>query len=149
MRARHPLLGLAIAAAAALPAAASAQSGGTTVYAGPMRQGWWGRTSLGLSVNRSALRLPCPAFNATCEEVSVVGTASVGNTPLNLFTRLGSTSTVKTYALGADGGSGLAYGAGLSWDFSPRASATVAWDSYDLRGSTVVRTTSLGLQWRY
>ncbi len=44
------------------------------------------------------------------------------------------------------------YGVGLSWDFSPRASATVGWDTYDVRsaaGDREVRSTSLGLQWRY
>lgn len=48
---------------------------------------------------------------------------------------------------------GLRYGVGLSWDFSRRGSASVGWDSYDLRSaagdSRDVRATSLGLQWRY
>ncbi len=44
------------------------------------------------------------------------------------------------------------YGVGLSWDFSPRASAMLGWDAYDFRtvtGERDVRATSLGLQWRY
>ncbi|GAB3768783.1 hypothetical protein GCM10028796_32880 [Ramlibacter monticola] len=52
---------------------------------------------------------------------------------------------------GADGG--LTYGVGLSWDFSRRASAVLGFDSYDFRGASGemrdVRSTSLGLQWRY
>lgn len=52
---------------------------------------------------------------------------------------------------GADGG--LTYGVGLSWDFSRSASAVLGFDSYDLRGAgggmRDVRSTSLGLQWRY
>ena len=52
---------------------------------------------------------------------------------------------------GLEGG-GLAYGVGLSWDFSRRGSATFGFDSYDFRtaaGERDVRATSLGLQWRY
>ncbi|HVE52060.1 MAG TPA: hypothetical protein VNB23_01620 [Ramlibacter sp.] len=48
---------------------------------------------------------------------------------------------------------GVTYGVGLSWDFSRRGSASLGWDSYDLRSaggdSRDVRATSLGLQWRY
>ena len=48
---------------------------------------------------------------------------------------------------------GLTYGVGLSWDFSRSGSASVGWDSYDLRSAAGeardVRATSLGLQWRY
>jgi hypothetical protein len=48
--------------------------------------------------------------------------------------------------------SAMSYGVGLSWDLSPRASAVLGWDSYDMRtaiGDRDVRATSLGLQWRY
>jgi hypothetical protein len=52
---------------------------------------------------------------------------------------------------GAD--SGMTYGVGLSWDFSRGASASLGFDSYDMRGvggdARDVRATSLGLQWRY
>jgi hypothetical protein len=55
--------------------------------------------------------------------------------------------------LGVYGRLGAAsYGVGVSWDFAPRASAIVGWDSYDMRtvgGERDVRATSLGLQWRY
>ncbi|HUR90047.1 MAG TPA: outer membrane beta-barrel protein [Ramlibacter sp.] len=51
---------------------------------------------------------------------------------------------------GPEQGFGLAYGGGLSWDFSPRLSAKFEWDSYDLRmGNGPVRSTSLGLQFKY
>jgi OmpA-OmpF porin, OOP family len=149
MRAQHPLLCLAIAATAVLPAPAVAQSASTPLYSGPLKEHWWGRSALGLSLNRSEFRLPCSSVSGACEELSVVGKASVGVSPFNLFGKVGSTSVVRTYALGADSGFGLSFGAGVSWEISPRASATVAWDTYDLRGSAPVRSTSLGLQWRY
>ena len=44
------------------------------------------------------------------------------------------------------------YGVGLTWDLSPRTSASLGWDTYDVRSATGdrdVRATSLGLQWRY
>lgn len=48
---------------------------------------------------------------------------------------------------------GFTYGIGLSWDFSRSASAVLGFDSYDFRGASGelrdVRSTSLGLQWRY
>jgi len=44
-------------------------------------------------------------------------------------------------------------GAGVSYDFNPRISATLQWDSNDFRfagtGRDPVRSTSLGLQIRY
>jgi hypothetical protein len=48
--------------------------------------------------------------------------------------------------------SGMSYGVGLSWDLSRSASASLGWDSYDIRsasGESTVRSTRLGLQWRY
>jgi OmpA-OmpF porin, OOP family len=52
-----------------------------------------------------------------------------------------------------DGGFGLSFGAGLSFDFTPRLSATLAWDSVDVPvtngGRDPVRSTSLGLKYRY
>jgi OOP family OmpA-OmpF porin len=51
---------------------------------------------------------------------------------------------------GPDTGFGLAYGGGLSYNFSPRLSARIEWESYDLRAAGgPVRSTSLGLQFRY
>ena len=150
MQARYPLLCLVIAAAAVWPAATVAQNSSTPLYAGPLKDHWWGRSALGLSLNRTDFRLPCQSLGSTCEEFSVVGKASIGESPLTLFGKVGSTGPVRNYVLGADSGFGLSFGAGLSWAISPRASATVAWDTYDLRGgSAPVRSTSLGLQWRY
>ena len=56
-------------------------------------------------------------------------------------------------APGTNRGVGLSFGAGLSFDFSPRLSATLQWDSTDTPvisgGRDPVRSTSLGLKYRY
>jgi hypothetical protein len=51
-----------------------------------------------------------------------------------------------------DQGFGLSFGGGISYDFTPRLSARIQWDSNDFRfanGRDPVRSTSLGLQYRY
>jgi hypothetical protein len=143
---RQPLLLCLVLAAAATAGHAQTSD---TIAAGSIKQGWLSGTSLGLSVQRNDFRLPCASGGPACEEVSVVGRASFGASSLGLFGRVGSGTSVRTAALGTDSGFGLSYGAGLSWDFSPRASATLGWDSYDLRPGGAVRSTSLGLQLRY
>jgi OOP family OmpA-OmpF porin len=92
--------------------------------------------------------------------LSLVGKAPLLNS-LGVFGRLGTTygrtetsaSASSTIAVGSEHGFGLSYGAGLSWDFTPRLSATLEWDSNDFRfagsGRDPVRSTSLGLQFRY
>jgi len=89
----------------------------------------------------------------------------LGKAPLpksfGLFGRIGTTygRTETSVALGSglaagtERGFGVSYGAGLSYDFTPRLSATLEWDSNDFRfaggGRDPVRSTSLGLQYRY
>lgn len=88
----------------------------------------------------------------------------VGKAPLassfGVFGRLGTTygrtetsASSAAIAVGTEKGFGLSYGAGLSYDFTPRLSATLEWDSNDFRfagsGRDPVRSTSLGLQYRY
>jgi hypothetical protein len=86
--------------------------------------------------------------------ISMVGRAPISQS-LGVYGRVGT-----IYGLGGSGGLGmrsegfgLSFGAGLSWDFTPRLSATLAWDTHDLRlasgGREPVRSTSLGLQYRY
>jgi len=91
---------------------------------------------------------------------SLVGRAPLARS-LGVYGRLGATyGRTSTSVMGASGiaagnedGLGISYGLGLSWNFSPRASAIVGWDSHDFRFAggdrDPVRSTSLGLQWRY
>ena len=92
--------------------------------------------------------------------LSLVGKAPVWQS-LGVFGKLGTTyGRTETSAAAASGietgserGFGLSYGAGVSYDFSPRLSATLAWESHDFRfagsGRDPVRSTSLGLQYKY
>lgn len=91
--------------------------------------------------------------------LSVVGKTRVLSS-LGLYGKLGATwgrteSTAVGGSNGASGteaGFGVSYGAGVSWEFTPSVSATLSWDSYDFRfagGRDPVRTTNLGLQWKY
>jgi OmpA-OmpF porin, OOP family len=90
------------------------------------------------------------APNGAAEGVnlSVVGRPRIAP-DLKFYGRVG---TVRLGA-SAPGDSGMNYGVGLTWGLSPSASATLGWDSYDLRTiggeARDVRATSLGLQWRY
>jgi hypothetical protein len=79
---------------------------------------------------------------------------------VGLYGKLGTTygrgePSALTAARAAYGerGFGLSFGAGLSLDFTPRLSATLAWDSVDVPvttgGRDPVRSTSLGLKYRY
>ena len=89
---------------------------------------------------------------------SLVGRAPLGAS-FGVFGRFGAsygfaeapTPVAPALAGATGGGLGLSYGAGLSYDFSPRLSATIGWDSHDFRlsGRDPVRATSVGLQYRY
>lgn len=86
--------------------------------------------------------------------LSLVGRSSLAPT-LAVYGRLGALSPgpepLPSPASGLEG-HGLTYGAGLSWDFSRSASASVGVDGYELRlGGTrePVLATRLGLRWRY
>lgn len=86
--------------------------------------------------------------------ISLVGKAGLAQ-DLGIYGRLGATMgrdpALAGHLPGTEG-TGLSYGVGLSWDFSPRGSAILGWDSYDFRtvaGERDVRAASVGLQWRY
>jgi len=91
--------------------------------------------------------------------LSLVGKAPLAQS-LDVFGKLGTTyGRAETSILGgsaapaSDQGFGLSYSAGVSFAFTPRLSATLVWDSNDLRlpggNRDPVRSTSLGLQYRY
>jgi OmpA-OmpF porin, OOP family len=91
--------------------------------------------------------------------LSLVGKAPVWQS-LGVFGKFGTTyGRTESSVLGAgpaygpDQGFGLSYSAGVSFAFTPRLSATLEWESTDFRfagsGRDPVRSTSLGLQYRY
>jgi len=102
--------------------------------------------SLGFSVDRAPIGL----------NTSIVGRAQLSS--FSAFGKLGTVTNTRpdTSQMGmsamalTEPASGLSWGGGVSWDFTPRLSATFEWISYDLRmQSGPVRSTSLGLQYRY
>ena len=72
---------------------------------------------------------------------------------LTLWARSDANFVGTGLALGADQNSSASFGGGVSYAFTPRLSATLEWGSNDYRfaiGSRdPVRSTSLGLQYRY
>ena len=74
-----------------------------------------------------------------------------------LGTTYGWTRTNSVAESGLDSGKrdgfGLAYGFGATYDFTENVSAVVAWDRHNFRfagsGRDAIRTTSIGLQYRY
>jgi len=128
------------------------------LYGRSMRSDTWG-AELGLldlgSIERGAASTRARGVN-----LSLVGRAPLGASFSGygkLGVSYGRTNTSATagsgMTAGRENGFGVSYGLGLSWDFSPRMSAVVEWDSYDLRfaggNREPVRSTSLGLQFRY
>jgi OmpA-OmpF porin, OOP family len=92
--------------------------------------------------------------------LSLVGKAPVWQS-LSVFGKVGATygrtetssSLGSAIAAGSERGLGLSYGAGLSYEFTPKLAATLEWESNDFRfaggARDPVRSTSLGLQYRY
>jgi OOP family OmpA-OmpF porin len=105
-------------------------------------------------------RLAATEGRAQGLNLSLVGKAPLGQS-LGVFGKLGTTYAARsdTSILGAGPAPGpgpavgLSYGAGVRFAFTPRLSATLEWDSNDFRipgsGREPVRSTSLGLQYRY
>jgi opacity protein-like surface antigen len=124
----------------------------TQLYAGTMVGRYWGAEVGVLNPGRN--------FGAETRgqgvSFSLVGAARLGNSPVGVFGRLGTTYGRPDTAImgaGPDQGFGLAWGGGVSYAVTPRLSATIELDSRDYRFSSgarePVRSTSLGLQWRY
>jgi len=128
------------------------------VSAGAMSGNYWG-VELGYmdlgTMARAGGKTKAQGLN-----LSLVGKAPVWQS-FSIFGKVGATygrtetSTAAGSAItaGTERGLGLSYGAGVSYDFTPRLSATLEWDSNDFRfaggGRDPVRSTSLGLQYRY
>ena len=106
-------------------------------------------------------RMPGVATESRAQglNLALVGKASLAHS-LGVFGKVGTTyARTETSALGgspvpgSEQGFGLSYGAGVSFAFTPRLSGTLQWDSNDFRfaggGRDPVRSTSLGLQYRY
>jgi opacity protein-like surface antigen len=128
------------------------------IHTGTMPNNFWG-VELGYidmgRMSRGGGTTRAQGFN-----LSLVAKAPLWQS-LGVFGKLGTTyGRTESSALlgsgvnnGSDRGFGLSYGAGVSYDFTPRLSATLAWDSNDFRfagsGRDTVRSTSLGLQYKY
>lgn len=122
--------------------------------------GFWGGAEIGRVDLGHALRGSgagqAPGLNA-----SLVGRWPVASTGFGVYGRVGATtfSRPDTALLGAgalpgESGVGLSFGAGVSYDFTPRLAAQLEVDSHSfaLPGSGArepVRGASLGLQYRY
>ena len=126
-----------------------------SLHGGTLFGGSWG-AEVGVVDMGRAWRSAWPARSQGLN-LSLVGRAPLGAS-FGLFGRFGATYGLpeasplpSAWASGPDGGFGLSYGGGLSYDFSPRLSATLGWDSHDgrLYGREPVRAASVGLQYRY
>ena len=119
------------------------------------------RTPLGLQLRYVDSVRPATAGDTPAQamNLSFVGKARLGPS-LGVFGKLGTTygrpdTTIPrgNHVMGAEQNAGLSFGAGMSYAFTPRLSATVEWDSNDYRFAGAsrepVRSTSLGLQYRY
>jgi OmpA-OmpF porin, OOP family len=126
----------------------------TEFYAGRMIGNFWGVEIAYLDagrVQRSGGDLKAQGIN-----LSLVGRAPLGH-DIGLFGKLGTTygRTENPVLAGSpnEQGFGLAYGGGVSLDFTPRLSATFELESSDFRfagnGRDPVRSASLGLRYRY
>jgi len=129
-----------------------------SLYAGSMLGNFWG-VELGY-INMGRVDRAGGSTKAQGLNLSLVGSAPLGRS-FGVFGKLGTTYGFTDVSAaagsgvtgGSDNGFGLSYGAGVSYDFTPQLSATLGWDSHDFRfagtGRDAVRSTSLGLRYRY
>ena len=128
------------------------------IYAGTMPSDFWG-VELGY-LDMGRIGRGGSTTNAQGLNLSLVAKAPLWQS-LGVFGKLGTTyGRTESSALpgsgagpGTERGFGLSYGAGVSYDFTPQLSATLGWDSHDFHfagsGRDPVRSTSLGLQYKY
>ncbi len=130
-----------------------------SLYGRNMANDMWG-SQLGL-VHMGRMERAGGSTRAWGLDLSLVGRTPLGSQGLGAYGKVGallghtsvSADPGSGVATGNRNGIGLSIGAGLSWDFSPKMSAVLAWDRYDLRfpgsGRDAVHATSIGLQYRY
>ena len=127
------------------------------LYAGMMIGSFWGAEVSYLNSGR--LMRDGVEGRAQGLNLSLIGRTRLGAS-LGVFGKVGTiysrsdmpSTGANASPFGADQGFGLSYGGGVSYDFTPRLSGRIEWDSHDLRfnGSRdAVRSTNLGLQYRY
>jgi len=128
------------------------------LYGRSMFSGHWG-AQVGL-IDMGDITRGGPDARTRGLNLSLVGRVPLG-AKFSGWGRIGTTygqaapSSAAALALSGnpETGFGLSWGLGVSWDFSPRLSAVVEWDSHDFRymgpGRDAVRATSLGLHYRY
>ena len=128
------------------------------LYTGTMPSNFWG-VELGY-IDMGRISRGGGTTTAQGVNMSLVGKAPVWQS-LGVFGKVGTTygRTDSSAQLGGgtsnglERGFGLSYGAGVSYEFTPRLSATLGWDSHDFvfagSGRDPVRSTSLGLQYKY
>lgn len=126
------------------------------LYAGTMIGSFWG-AEVGYLQSGRLLRDGAEGRSQGLN-LSLVGKARFGSS-LGVYGKVGTIYSRTDSSLpgaglagGSEQGFGLSYGGGVSYDFTPRLSARLEWDSHDFRlggGRDPVRSTSLGLQYRY
>jgi OOP family OmpA-OmpF porin len=129
-----------------------------SLYAGSMVNNFWG-VELGY-IDMGRMDRGGGTTKAQGLNLSLVGKVPVAQS-FGVFGKVGTTygrtetsaAAASGLATGNDHGFGLSYGAGVSYDFTPRLSGIVSWESHDFRfagsGRDAVRSTSLGLQYKY
>jgi OmpA-OmpF porin, OOP family len=128
----------------------------TQFYTGTMLGNFWGVELAYADTRRLTRAAGEPREGLT---LSLVGRTQLAPS-LGLYGKLGtnygrndsSAFAAARAASALDRGFGLSFGAGLSYDFTPRLSATLQWDTTEpLSGGArdPVRSTSLGLKYRY
>ena len=126
-----------------------------SLYAGTMIGSFWGAEVSYL--NTGPLLRDGAQGRAQGLNLSLVGRTRFGSS-LGVFGKVGTIYSRSDVSMGGalvmagDQGFGLSYGAGVSYDFTPRLTARLEWDSHDLHFNGArdsVRSTSLGLQYRY
>ena len=105
-----------------------------------------GGNSIGLQVGQTSATMVRPQEL----NVSLQGRSALAP-ELGVYGRVATLARTTTHGAPAFE-SGITYGVGVSWDLSRSASASLGWDTYDIRGAvgeSSVRSARLGLQWRY